>query len=117
MAGRHRYDRGLWLRGEQQGQDDDGADAVEVDARPAEVTQPAPSWNDSTMCIQTLRDALVAKGWGKGEVQEIPFTDTAPENELPERLCNEDRSKRRGSVDLQHADRFEDDEDRSSMPR
>ncbi len=84
MAGRHRYDRGLWLRGEQQGRDESGTDADEVSARPAETMKPSPSWNSSTVCIQTLRDALVAKGWGKGEVPEIPMAE-ATQEELPER--------------------------------
>ncbi len=84
MAGRHRYDRGLWLRGERQCQDESGTDAAEADAPPAEAMRPSPSWNDSTMCVQTLRDALVAEGWGKGEVPEIPMAE-ADQEELPGR--------------------------------
>ncbi|GIH06662.1 hypothetical protein Rhe02_47290 [Rhizocola hellebori] len=84
MGGRHRYARGMWLRGEPERRDDDAKEAVGAEARPTEVVKPSPSWNDSTMCIQMLRDALVARGWGEGEVPEIPMAETV-ENDLPER--------------------------------
>jgi hypothetical protein len=83
MAGKHRGTRGLWLRGGQE-QDEPELEVGAADVRPADVMKPPVSWNNSTMCIQTLRDALVADGWGQGDVQEIPISEER-EEELPER--------------------------------
>lgn len=83
MAGRHRNTRGLWLRGEQR-QGESAEDVADMDARLAEAVKLSPSWNDSTICIQTIRDVLTTRGWSKDEVPMIPMADST-DDALPRR--------------------------------
>jgi hypothetical protein len=82
--------RGVWLRGEddaEAGQEDGSASAppamTPTPAPPVVESATMPSWNSSTMCVQLLRDAMAAQGWGEGEVVTIPMAENS--EELPER--------------------------------
>lgn len=53
----------MWLRGEQV----EAEDNVEpAQAATIKLPEGTPVWNDSTVFIQRIHDALVAKGWDSG---------------------------------------------------
>jgi len=60
----NRNAQGTWL----QGQEPEAPVETDPDQASATIKLPevTPTWNDSTVYIQRIHEALVAKGWGWG---------------------------------------------------
>lgn len=72
--------KGYWLRGDSR--NESLGTGREEGPPPADAGR-SPSWNNSTMLLQTLRDKLVDHGWGNESVSEIPHARGS--QELPAR--------------------------------
>ena len=65
----------MWLEGKLESRrpetpahpaDPDGAD--EANAATIPLPEGTPTWNDSTIFLQRIHEALVTKGWGTGPI-------------------------------------------------
>jgi len=56
---------GMWLEGERP---ETAADPDEANAATVRLPEGTPEWNNSTIFLQRIHDALVARGWGTGPI-------------------------------------------------
>jgi len=55
----------MWLEGERP---ETAADPDEANAATVRLPEGTPEWNNSTIFLQRIHDALVARGWGTGPI-------------------------------------------------